>query len=129
MPWATTDKQNLWAILNLDRNQLMPNSALSVAMERVEQFDVDYQTTLVEEAQTIIADLSALETDLRTQRAATKLKSEESYLAGSETYVSGDDAFQALLYRKNELIQRLRKILDFDPLFSGFGIGDLIESS
>jgi hypothetical protein len=129
MPWQPTDKKQIWTWLNLPREMLIPNSDLSVAMTQVEEFDNEYQTGLVEDAQAILQELDELRPLIEEERAKAKLKKSSSYLEGEDEYFNGNDALNALFATRDNLIQRLRRILDMDSLMSCFGIGDLIQSS
>lgn len=129
MPWAATDKKTIWSLLNLPRDLLCSGSALSKAMEDAEQFDLENQTDLIGDAQEIFERLEELKLLIREERLIQKTKKVDSYLEGAAEYFSGDDRLQAIIDERNELVQQLRRIINYDSLFGCFGIGDLIESS
>jgi len=129
MPWNSDDRKTIWSWLNLPREMLLPNSDLAVAMLRVEEFDTQYQTDLVRDAQDVLERLSELKESIGEERVKVKVKKTTSYLEGDEEYFAGDELLQSLFVERDELIQKLRQILAMDSLMSCFGMGDLIESS
>lgn len=63
MTWRATDKKQLWSILGLDRDQLIDGSTLEFLMRDLENFDVNYGTSLVSDVQVLINEIEEINLD------------------------------------------------------------------
>ena len=60
MPWNTDDKQELWGVLELERDQLINGSVFDYLMDFAEDFDTNNSTTIVSDIQDLLTEISTL---------------------------------------------------------------------
>lgn len=114
MAFTESQIKQIWDLFELEREELHPSSALRMCLAQTEQDDATYSTTIVSDVQTLLVELTALETEISEAGDQAGLKEIEISGFHRQEWEKGASPMSRPLAQKQEKKTRISRLLKLE---------------